>query len=203
MKKIISAILAVILTLGAALTLSACGNDDLVYVEMKVKDYGTIVLELDKQAAPITVDNFVKLVKDGFYDGLTFHRVVEGFMIQGGDPNANGSGGSETKIHGEFYANGYDNPIAHVRGTISMARRGDSYDSASSQFFIVNETSEDNSMALDGQYAAFGRVVEGMDVVDAITASTADYTHPYSGLILVESLKPVIEYARVIKNYKG
>ena len=134
-----------------------------------VKDYGEIALELDADTAPITVTNFVKLVKEGFYDGLTFHRIIEGFMIQGGDPNADGSGGSKDNINGEFKSNGIKNDISHVRGVISMARAGYSNDSGSSQFFIVQE----DSTYLDGQYAAFGHVTSGMDVVDEI-ASDAD-----------------------------
>ncbi len=128
-----------------------------------VKDYGTIEVELDRSAAPVTVDNFVKLVNDGFYNGLTFHRIISGFMIQGGDPLGNGTGGSDEQIKGEFKQNGVDNPISHTRGTISMARAA-APDSASSQFFIVHEDSE----FLDGSYAGFGHVTEGMDVVDAI-----------------------------------
>ncbi len=128
-----------------------------------VKDYGTITLELDGDTAPITVANFVKLAKSGFYDNLTFHRIMEGFMIQGGDPQGTGMGGSDETIKGEFSANGYDNPISHTRGTISMARATD-FNSASSQFFIVHE----DSTFLDGQYAAFGHVTEGMEVVDKI-----------------------------------
>ena len=132
-----------------------------------VKDYGTIEVELDPAAAPVTVENFVKLVEDGFYDGLTFHRIISGFMIQGGDPLGTGMGGSGETIVGEFKANGVDNPISHVRGTISMAR-SQLPDSASSQFFIVHT----DSPHLDGQYAAFGHVTEGMEVVDAICDST-------------------------------
>ena len=131
---------------------------------IEVQDYGTIVLELDHDAAPITVDNFVKLAKSGFYDGLTFHRIMKGFMIQGGDPEGNGFGGSDETIKGEFAQNGYDNPISHTRGTISMARESGNMDSASSQFFIMHE---DNT-SLDGGYAAFGHVTSGMEVVDAI-----------------------------------
>lgn len=129
-----------------------------------VKDYGDIQLELDGDTAPITVKNFEKLVKSGFYDGLTFHRISEGFMIQGGDPKGNGTGGSDEKITGEFSANGFENNISHQRGVISMARRGNNFNSASSQFFIVQQ----NSSYLDGQYAAFGHVTSGMDVVDKI-----------------------------------
>lgn len=130
-----------------------------------IADYGAITLELDGDSAPLTVANFVKLAKDGFYDGLTFHRIMDGFMMQGGDPKGNGTGGSEETIPGEFSANGYDNPISHTRGAISMARTSDP-DSASSQFFICQA----DSAFLDGNYAAFGHVTEGMDLVDAICA---------------------------------
>ena len=133
------------------------------HVTIDVKDYGTISLELDADTAPISVTNFINLAKDGFYDGLTFHRIISGFMIQGGDPKGNGTGGSEKTIKGEFSANGVENDISHVRGVISMARANDP-DSGSSQFFIVHE----DSTFLDGQYAAFGHVTDGMDVVDAI-----------------------------------
>ncbi len=136
------------------------------YIQIDIADYGTITAELDADAAPITVANFMKLTEAGFYDGLTFHRIISGFMIQGGDPNGNGTGGSEERIKGEFKANGYDNPIAHERGVLSMARSM-ANDSASSQFFIMHE----KAPHLDGQYAAFGRVLTGMDVVDAICQS--------------------------------
>ena len=138
------------------------------HVEIEVQDYGTITVELDADAAPITVTNFVNLAKSGFYDGLTFHRVAPGFVIQGGDPAGNGTGGSEESIVGEFAANGYDNPISHVRGVISMARAQD-YNSASSQFFIVLE---DATTSLDGMYAGFGTVTEGMELVDKICEET-------------------------------
>ena len=129
-----------------------------------VKDYGKITVELYPDIAPITVSNFVTLAKSGFYDGLTFHRIMEGFMIQGGDPLGNGTGGSEQNIYGEFAANNFENNLSHTRGVISMARNGFDYNSASSQFFIVHE----DSTFLDGQYASFGKVVDGMDVVDKI-----------------------------------
>lgn len=134
-------------------------------VSMEIKDYGTIELELDRSAAPRTVKNFVDLVKRGFYDGLTFHRIMDGFMIQGGDPLGNGTGGSDKKIIGEFSANGVDNPISHTRGTISMARASNDYNSARSQFFICQV---DCSSSLDGKYAAFGHVTSGMEIVDQI-----------------------------------
>ena len=135
----------------------------LQHVEIDIEDYGKISAELDADTAPITVTNFIKLAKDGFYDGLTFHRIISGFMIQGGDPLGNGTGGSDENIKGEFSQNGVENNISHTRGTISMARAQD-MDSASSQFFIMHE----DGTYLDGQYAGFGHVTEGMDVVDAI-----------------------------------
>ena len=128
-----------------------------------VKDYGTITVELYPDIAPITVENFVTLAKKGFYDGLTFHRIIKGFMIQGGDPLGNGTGGSDKTIKGEFSGNGVNNPLKHTRGVISMARSSDP-NSASSQFFIMHE----DAPHLDGQYAAFGKVTEGMEVVDKI-----------------------------------
>lgn len=137
------------------------------HVEVEVADYGTIALELDADTAPLTVTNFISLASEGFYDGLTFHRIISGFMIQGGDPLGNGTGGSDTEITGEFASNGIENDISHVRGVISMARSM-SPDSASSQFFIVHE----DSTFLDGEYAAFGHVTEGIEVVDQICADT-------------------------------
>ncbi len=152
---------------GAADTADTSENEELLtglhHVTIDVQDYGTISLELDADTAPISVTNFINLANEGFYDGLTFHRIISGFMIQGGDPNGNGTGGSEKTIKGEFSANGVENDISHVRGVISMARANDP-DSGSSQFFIVHE----DSTFLDGQYAAFGHVTDGMDVVDAI-----------------------------------
>lgn len=129
-----------------------------------IENYGQITLELYPELAPVTVENFVKLVNDGFYNGLTFHRIIDGFMMQGGDPNGDGSGGSTDTIKGEFKNNGVENILSHVRGVVSMARSGDSMDSASSQFFIV----QSDSTFLDGDYAGFGRVTEGMDIVDKI-----------------------------------
>lgn len=133
------------------------------YADIEIADYGKITVKLVQASAPISAANFVALAEDGFYDGLTFHRIIEGFMMQGGDPNGNGSGGSENNIVGEFSDNGYDNKLSHTRGAISMAR-SKAYNSASSQFFIVHE----DSTYLDGQYAVFGYVTEGMDVVDKV-----------------------------------
>lgn len=136
------------------------------HATIEVQDYGTIKVELNADIAPITVSNFADLVESGFYDGLTFHRIIKGFMIQGGDPMGNGTGGSSRLIKGEFSANGVVNAIQHKRGVISMAR-AQANDSASSQFFIMHADADH----LDGQYAAFGKVTEGMDVVDAIADS--------------------------------
>ena len=133
------------------------------HAEMVVKDYGTVKMELYADIAPITVANFAKLVNEGFYNGLTFHRIMSGFMIQGGDPLGNGTGGSDEEIKGEFALNGVENSISHTRGTISMARAS-AYNSASSQFFIMHQ----DYTGLDGAYAAFGKVTDGMEVVDKI-----------------------------------
>ena len=138
------------------------------YVQIDVESYGPIVLELDADAAPATVTNFINLVQGSFYNGLTFHRIINGFMMQGGDPEANGMGGSEYTVPGEFAANGFANPISHLRGTISMARTSNDYNSASSQFFIVQH----DATALDGSYAAFGKVLYGMELVDEICNDT-------------------------------
>ena len=156
-----------------------------VYADIIIKDYGTITVKLDFDAAPMTVANFMKLAESGFYDGLTFHRIMKGFMMQGGDPLGNGGGGSDENVIGEFSANGYDNPISHVRGVISMARATD-YNSGSSQFFIVHE----DSTFLDGNYAGFGMVTEGMDVVDAVCEAAQPIDD--NGTILAEE-QPVIE----------
>lgn len=138
-------------------------NSGMHHATIEVEGYGTIKVELNANNTPITVSNFAQLANDKFYDGLTFHRIIKGFMIQGGDPNGNGTGGSQRPIKGEFSANGVLNAIQHKRGVISMARSS-SYDSGSSQFFIMHQDRD----SLDGQYAAFGKVTEGMDVVDAI-----------------------------------
>lgn len=138
------------------------------HVEIDVEGYGTIALTLDGDTAPITTQNFIDLANDGFYDGLTFHRIIDGFMIQGGDPEGTGFGGSDKNIIGEYAANGYENNISHVRGVISMARNGYDYNSASSQFFIV----QTDSQFLDGQYAAFGYVTSGIEIVDQICIDT-------------------------------
>ncbi len=159
------------------------------HAEIKVKDYGTIKLELDADTAPITVENFAKLANEKFYDGLTFHRIISGFMIQGGDPNGDGTGGSKETIKGEFSGNGVENKISHKRGVISMARSQDP-NSASSQFFIMHQ----DSTYLDGEYAAFGKVTEGIEIVDKI----CEDTQVIDGNGTVEKAdQPVIESIRM------
>ena len=161
-------------------------------VALDVKDYGTISLILDPTYAPISVQNFLNLVNEGFYDGLTFHRIIKGFMIQGGDPKKNGTGGSDETIVGEFSSNGYENDISHVRGTLSMARTKNP-DSASSQFFIMHQAAPH----LDGAYAAFGKVLSGMEVVDALCANTP--VQDYNGTVAPQD-QPVITAIRRIEK---
>ena len=194
---------------------------DISYVEMCVKDYGKVIILLDATTAPVTVENFLSLVRSGFYDGLTFHRIITDFMIQGGDPKGDGTGGSSKTIKGEFKANGYVNDISHYAGVISMARGNDN-NSASSQFFICNA---DARNSLDGKYAAFGYVIMGMSVITEITTKVfpktalAEYYgveayHPTygvschylwsyygNGAVENDEDKPVIEYIRVLENY--
>ena len=160
-----------------------------VLVIMTIKDYGDVLLELDKGQAPITVQNFLDLVNSGFYDGISFHRIIKGFMMQGGDPQGDGFGGSEKTIKGEFEYNGVKNNISHTRGTISMARSDDP-DSASSQFFIVQE----DHTELDGYYAAFGHVVTGMDVIDKVIedfGTEEDTTLPEGKRPIIQSISEV------------
>ena len=196
MKHPFKRLTALLLGVFAIITLcSACQEDaedgaldagKTYYADIVVEDYGTITVQLEPDAAPVTVQNFVDLARSGFYDGLTFHRVIAGFMIQGGDPNGDSTGGSEKKIVGEFATNGHDNPIHHDRGVISMARSKDP-NSASCQFFIVHRDSRDS---LDGLYAAFGRVISGMEIVDEICA----VARPIDGNgMLSKSAQPVIE----------
>ena len=195
MRKIAALILAV-LCLGALA--SGCAKKEAEspylkgkhHVEIEVQDYGTIAVELDADTAPITVTNFIGLAKDGFYDGLTFHRIISGFMIQGGDPKGNGTGGSGNPIKGEFEANGVKNGILHERGVISMARAKD-MNSASSQFFIMHK----DYPSLNGQYAAFGHVTSGIEVVDAICENTP--VQDKNGTVLPKD-QPKITAVRVI-----
>ncbi len=153
-------------------------------VSLKVKNKDTITLELYPEQAPITVENFLKLAKEGFYDNLIFHRVIKNFMIQGGDPEGRGTGGPGYSIKGEFTANSVNNTLKHTRGTISMAR-SQAYDSAGSQFFIMHK----DSSHLDGLYAAFGRVIEGIEVIDEIASEKTDYNDRPLEDVVIESIK--------------
>ncbi len=187
LKKILALSLCALLALFC---LAGCNSSQGIgthHVEINVKDRGTISVELDGDTAPITVQNFLDLANEGFYDGLTFHRIIDGFMIQGGDPNHNGTGGSEKTIKGEFSSNGVENSISHTRGTISMARSQD-MDSASSQFFIMQA----DATYLDGNYAGFGHVTSGMEIVDQICeeANPTDDngTIPYEEQPVIESI---------------
>ena len=195
----------------------AIPSEDVVKAEIVIKDYGTIKLDLYADEAPKTVANFVKLTKDGFYNGLTFHRIMADFMMQGGDPEGTGMGGSDENVEGEFSSNGHDNSISHIRGTISMARSGSGYEqylqmgyklsdfpdealtdlkraynSGSSQFFIVHK----DSTFLDGNYAAFGRVTEGMDVVDAVCE---DAKPTDDNGTIPKDAQPVIETVKIVE----
>jgi peptidyl-prolyl cis-trans isomerase B (cyclophilin B) len=161
-------------------------SGETIMIQIEMENGGIIKLELYPDKAPITVDNFVSLVNEGFYDGLIFHRVIKGFMIQGGDPEGTGFGGSEKKIKGEFASNGVANDLSHTRGVISMARSKQK-DSASSQFFIVQE----DSTYLDGDYAAFGKVTEGMDVVDEIASVKTDRNDRPLEDVVIKSIRVI------------
>ena len=238
MKKIIALVLTVVLLFTTSVVLISCKDDfdgceyaqtrdiegrDIKYVEISFQRYGKVVLLLDATTAPKTVENFIELVNSGFYNGLKMHRIIQDFMIQGGDPKGNGTGGSDKTIVGEFSSNGRQNDISHIKGVISMARSDDK-NSASSQFFICNA---DASASLDGSYAAFGYVVDGLSVVDKITEKVfpktkyADYYNNYTidstyntykhyvwqyfgnGTVEKDEDKPVIEYIKVLENYEG
>ena len=196
MKKYMKYIIVVGLVIFFVVGLNWPTNDNTLNgkynVLMNIKDYGEIKLELDADIAPITVTNFIKLVNEGFYDGLTFHRLIDGFMIQGGDPDGDGTGGSKETIKGEFSSNGVTNNLSHERGVISMARSND-MDSASSQFFIMHE---DNTN-LDGSYAAFGIVTSGIEVVDKVVDTVSKYGDDNG--MLDKKYQPVIEYIKVIE----
>lgn len=151
---------------------------------IEVNQFGVIEVALDPSVAPITVENFVKLANKGFYNGLTFHRVIRGFMIQGGCPKGNGTGGPGYCIKGEFMANGVNNPLKHTRGVISMARAMDP-DSAGSQFFIMHQ----DAPHLDGQYAAFGKVIKGIEIVDAIASVDTNYYDMPLNKVVIKSIK--------------
>ena len=158
------------------------------YVAISIEDHGTIIVKLRPDVAPITVENFKNLVAEGFYDGLTFHRIIKNFMIQGGDPKGTGTGGSDTKIKGEFASNGVENNLSHKRGVISMARSNDP-DSASSQFFICHA----DATSLDGDYAAFGEMVYGWDTLDSVASVMTDRSNGDKPIT-----KVVIEYAKFV-----
>ncbi len=160
-------------------------------IEIEFEEYGTIALTLDADLAPVTVTNFLDLVQDGFYNGLTFHRIISGFMIQGGDPLGLGYGGSDRNIQGEFASNGIENNLSHTRGVISMARSGDP-NSASSQFFIMHA----DATYLDGDYAAFGQVTSGIEVVDAICENTPVVDN--NGTVLAAN-QPKIKEIRIVE----
>lgn len=187
--------LMLVIVLVSIFMVTGCGKKEYltgkINVEIEVENYGTIAVELDADEAPITVTNFVNLVEDGFYDGLTFHRIIDGFMIQGGDPNGDGTGGSSRTIKGEFASNGVDNSIDHVRGVISMARSS-LPNSASSQLFIVQQ----DSPHLNGEYAAFGHVTSGMEIVDAICSDVQ--VEDTNGTVLPEN-QPVITAIKVVE----
>lgn len=192
MKKIVLIVTIMLLSL----TCVACGEKDefsnKIYVNIEVENYGTMELELYPDVAPKTVDHFVSLVKSGFYDGLTFHRIMDGFMIQGGDPTGTGKGGINRKIKGEFLANGIKNNLKHTRGVISMARNSVDYDSASCQFFIVHQDRPD----IDGHYAAFGKVIKGIEIIDKIIENTK--TEDTNGTVLKEN-QPIINKIYIAK----
>lgn len=193
MKTKLAKLLTIILT--TTFVLCGCGNDDGMlsgkhHVNIVIKDKGTISVELDADAAPISVTNFVKLANEGFYDGVVFHRIIEGFMMQGGDPTGTGMGGSGETIKGEFTSNGVKNKLSHTRGAISMAR-SQANDSASSQFFIVHQ----DSTFLDGMYACFGYVTDGMDIVDDICENAEGGD---ANGIIPEGNRPVIETIEVV-----
>ena len=192
-KKILSVLLVILMLAITALTLTSCEKDPYEvthYATIEIEDYGVIELELYGNAAPITVENFEKLANSGFYDGLTFHRIIYGFMMQGGGFLENGYYKEADNIKGEFSSNGVDNPIKHERGVISMARSDDK-NSASSQFFIMHQTSPH----LDGDYAAFGRVISGMEVVDTICYFVEQ---GYNGAVDIDD-RPVIKTITVTK----
>ena len=194
MKKIIALLLSLLLVFSfAGCTEKADEPSDEPVTEIQisnpvatitVKDYGTIKVELYYDVAPNTVLNFISLANSGFYDGLIFHRVIENFMIQGGDPEGTGMGGPDYSIKGEFTINGFENNLSHKRGVISMARAGYSYDSAGSQFFICQV----DYPSLDGNYASFGMVLDGMDVVDAIAAVETNYSDKPLEDVVIESV---------------
>ncbi len=196
MKKVVSLLLLII----CVFTLFSCSDKKLVpeydyyEIEIIIEEYGTITALLEAKYAPITVANFVDLVESGFYNGIEFHRIIAGFMMQGGDPDGDGIGGSDRKIKGEFAANGVKNDMSHTRGTLSMARTENDNNSASSQFFIMHE----DDTRLDGQYAAFGRVTKGIEVVDDICNNAV--VIDLNGTVH-RDYRPKIKEIRIINKY--
>jgi peptidyl-prolyl cis-trans isomerase B (cyclophilin B) len=213
MKKIISAILITVMIFTAMISLSSCSENsidkrsyceyrntrditgrELSFVKMTVKGMGTMIILIDHTAAPTTAANFMSLVNEGFYNGITFHRIIKDFVVQGGDPTGTGRGGSDKTIYGEFQTNGYyANDISHLRGVIAMARSG-SPNSASSQFYFCHA----DSISLDTNYATFGYIIAGLNVVDKIVKSTVKYADSNSGAIADKSKQAVIVSATEI-----
>ena len=196
MKKIISTLLLLI----CVFTFFSCSANELApeydyyEIEIEIENYGKITALLESKFAPTTVANFVDLAESGFYNGIEFHRIIAGFMMQGGDPDGDGIGGSDRTIKGEFAANGVRNDMSHTRGTLSMARTGNDYNSASSQFFIMHQ----DYTKLDGQYAAFGRVTNGIEVVDAICNNAVVID---SNGTVHKDYRPKITEIRIINKY--
>lgn len=185
-------IILVVITASCAKKEDAGLSAESYTIEIEIENYGTITAVLDAKTAPITVENFIGYVKEGYYNGLTFHRIIEGFMMQGGDKNGNGANDEGTPtIKGEFAFNNVPNNISHTRGTLSMAR-SNSYNSASTQFFIMHQ----DYTSLDGQYAAFGRVTKGMDIVDEICETAVVVDNNGS---VPEGYRPVIKEIRIVE----
>lgn len=192
MKKILISLMAMLLlVVSSGCKKAEDKQNKTIQVVMEIKDYGNVTIELYEDVAPKTVANFVKLVKSGFYDGLTFHRIIDGFMVQGGDPDGNGFGGSAEMIEGEFSSNGFQNDLKHEEGVISMARSKDP-NSASSQFFIM----VGSAPHLDGSYAAFGKVIEGMDIIHKIAKDAKPIDN--NGTILTEE-QPIINSIKAME----
>lgn len=194
MKKIL--ILSLVLLF--AVCMSACSNkgsgltEESYTIEIEIENYGVITAVLDAKTAPITVENFINLINEDFYNGISFHRIINGFMMQGGDPDGDGTNNEGTPtIKGEFAYNGVENNISHTRGTLSMARSS-SYNSAASQFFIMHQ----DDTRLDGQYAAFGKVTDGMDIVDEICTKTPVTDKNGS---VAKANRPIIKEIRIVE----
>ncbi len=191
MKKICLSIMMMLLLVGCANESAQAPTGDTKLVKMEIENYGDVTIELYEDVAPKTVENFLNLVEEGFYDGLTFHRIIDGFMVQGGDPEGTGFGGAENTIVGEFSNNGFQNVLKHEEGVISMARSNDP-NSASSQFFIMVASAPH----LDGNYAAFGKVIEGMDLIHQIAKDANPVDN--NGTILPEE-QPVMKSIKIVE----